>query len=93
LVCRKSQPSRTSIEAWDAVKGIKKPTVTAHFSTLAEVEAFDKYATSCSLNRQSGAAWLLTAELKEQWLEKALSLKGRPRRPKPPKAARATLLT
>jgi hypothetical protein len=61
-------------------KGIKKPTVTAHFSAAAEVEAFTKYAMSCGLNRQSAGAWLLAAELKEQWLEKALSLKGRGRR-------------
>jgi hypothetical protein len=61
-------------------KGIKKPTVTAHFSTLAEVEMFDRYATNCGLNRQNAGAWLLTAEIKEQWLEKALSLKVRGQR-------------
>jgi hypothetical protein len=61
-------------------KGIKKPTVTAHFSTRGEVDAFDRYAKSCGLNRQSAAAWLLTAELNEQWLEKALALKVRARR-------------
>jgi hypothetical protein len=58
-------------------KGIRKPTVTAHFSTQDEVKAFDRYAESCSLNRQKAGAWVLTAELDEQWLEKALSLKVR----------------
>jgi hypothetical protein len=56
-------------------EGFRKPTVTAHVGSSAEVEAFDEYAESCDLNRQSAGAWIFLAELKERWLEKALSLK------------------
>jgi hypothetical protein len=55
--------------------GIAKPTVTAKYSSYAERDAFDQYANSCGLVRQSAGAWLLVNELKERWLETALSLR------------------
>jgi hypothetical protein len=74
----KKQFPQSQRQTWG--RGIKKLTVTAHFSTRGQVDAFDRYARDCNLTRQSAAAWLLRTELNEQWLEKALSLKVRARR-------------
>jgi hypothetical protein len=48
-------------------------TITARFSSEAEVEEFDKYVDTCGWGRQTAAAWLLTNELTDRWLERALS--------------------
>jgi|SRR6185295_3753762 len=75
LLALKNKRQVPQVERQPWGRAIKKPTVTAHLSNSAEVEAFDQYAISCNLSRQTAAAWLLTSELKEKWLEKALSLK------------------
>jgi hypothetical protein len=46
--------------------------VTAHLSSVKEVEQFDAYVTGCDLNRDSAGAWLLEDELRDKWLERAL---------------------
>lgn len=53
--------------------GLMKPTVTAHFSNPETASRFSKYATSCGLIKQTAGAWLLSQELNERWLERALS--------------------
>ena len=66
-------------QSWGS--GVEKPTVTAKYSSDAERNAFDNYAASCGLVRQTAGAWLLISELKERWLEHALSIKvSRPNR-------------
>jgi hypothetical protein len=57
---------------------IKLETITAHVSSVDQVEKFDAYAESCSLNRNHAGAWLLETELSEEWLKRALEIK-RPR--------------
>jgi len=50
------------------------PTITAHFSTRAPVEAFDAYAKRCGLSRSETGAWVFRQEIHEKWLEKALCI-------------------
>lgn len=50
----------------------KLPKVTAHLSSHDEVVAFDKHARTSGFTRARAAAFLLTWELQERWLEKAL---------------------
>jgi hypothetical protein len=52
--------------------GGRLPTITAHLSTVRDVEQFDAYAERCGLNRTGAGALLFEAELNERWLEKAL---------------------
>jgi hypothetical protein len=47
-------------------------TITAHLSSLEDVESFDAYAEKCGLSRSSAAAHILEAEIREHWLEKAI---------------------
>jgi hypothetical protein len=49
--------------------------VTVYFRTLARTAEFENYAKSCGLKRTDALAWLLTSELKEKWLERALRKK------------------
>lgn len=69
-----SRPDQPERQPWG--KALRKPTVTAHLSSSAEVEAFDNYAARCGLIRQTAGHWLLTSELKQKWLDKALSAKA-----------------
>jgi hypothetical protein len=46
--------------------------VTAHMSTIEDVKKFDLYARTCGMTRSKAAAWLISKEVKERWLEKAL---------------------
>lgn len=52
---------------------IPMKSVTAHFSSLREVEEFDAYVKRCQLSRDSAGAWLLESELQDRWLQRALS--------------------
>jgi hypothetical protein len=54
--------------------GTRLPTITAHLSTLEQVDEFDAYAKRCGLNRSGAGAWLLERELQEKWLENALRI-------------------
>jgi hypothetical protein len=49
-------------------------TVTAHFSDVCQVEVFDAYAERCGLARGTAGAWILEEELKERWLQRALTM-------------------
>src|ERR1700678_3408277 len=44
----------------------RPPTVTAHLSSVGEVESFNAYAVDCGLNRSSAGAKLLEAELRDR---------------------------
>jgi len=48
------------------------PKVTAHLSSVAEVDEFDAYAQRCGLDRNGAGVWLIETELKERWLERAI---------------------
>ena len=51
---------------------IPMKSVTAHLSSVKQVEEFDAYVKSCDLSRDSAGAWLLENELRDKWLQKAL---------------------
>jgi len=46
--------------------------ITAHFSSVREVQEFDTYVKRCDLNRDSAGAWLLEKELDDKWLKRSL---------------------
>ncbi len=52
---------------------VESETITARFSSVTDVDGFDQYAETCDLTRQAAGAWLLDRELKDRWIEKALS--------------------
>ncbi len=51
---------------------VRLPTVTAHMSSITDVQDFDDYASKCGINRNGAGLWLITTELLEQWLKKAI---------------------
>ena len=53
----------------------RRPTVTAHLSSVKEVRDFDAYARQCGLSRNRAAACLFEAEVRERWLERAMSMR------------------
>jgi hypothetical protein len=55
--------------------GLQREKVTAHVSSRSEVRNFDAYAKACGLNRNLAGSWLIETELKERWLQSALSKK------------------
>ena len=63
-----SETRAIALELLRAGRGM--PTVTAHLSSIEEVQEFDAYAQSCGLNRSQAGAWILATELQERWLER-----------------------
>src|ERR1700731_4561462 len=53
---------------------IQLKTVTAHVSSVGEVEQFSAYADTCQLTRSLAGALLLEQELREKWLKTALKI-------------------
>lgn len=49
------------------------PTITAHFSSAQAVAEFDAYASECGVNRNAAGLWLIEGELRERWLERAVT--------------------
>ncbi|HEX4112328.1 MAG TPA: hypothetical protein VH020_07310 [Stellaceae bacterium] len=54
------------------------PTITAHVSSIEEVEEFDSYAHRCGFNRNGAGAWLLEKEMRDRWLETAIKQPAKP---------------
>jgi hypothetical protein len=48
------------------------PKVTAHMSSVQDVQEFDVYARQHGMDRNGAGAWLLRQELQERWLARAL---------------------
>ena len=48
------------------------PTITAHLSSLKDVEEFDAYVIKYGFSRSSAGAYLFEFEVRERWLEKAM---------------------
>jgi hypothetical protein len=47
--------------------------VTIHMSSATEVRKFHDYAVNdCGMSRSKAAAWLITKELEERWLERVI---------------------
>ncbi|MSO88691.1 MAG: hypothetical protein EXQ89_01735 [Rhodospirillaceae bacterium] len=53
--------------------GERMPTITAHFSSAQAVAEFDAYASECGVNRNAAGLWLIEGELRERWLERAVT--------------------
>jgi hypothetical protein len=53
-------------------KAVPMPHVTVYLPSLQFTEEFASYAASCGLKRTDALAWLLQAEIAEQWLARAL---------------------
>ena len=51
------------------------PKITAHFSTLEQVAAFDAHIAKFGGKRPVVGIWLLEDELRERWLERAINAK------------------
>ena len=49
------------------------PKITAHVSSVEEVAEFDSYARENGLDRNGAGVLLLRAELRERWLEHAIT--------------------
>jgi hypothetical protein len=65
-------PKRTRQQRGAAVP---MKSVTAHLSSVKQVEEFDAYVKSCDLSRDNAGAWLLENELRHRWLQKVLGLR------------------
>jgi hypothetical protein len=57
-------------------KAVRLRKITAHMTSIAQVQRFDEHADRCGLSRSSAAALLMRKELDERWLERCLRKKG-----------------
>ena len=55
--------------------GERLPTITAHLSSVKEVEEFDAYVTKCGFSRSAAGSYLFEAEVRERWLERAMLIR------------------